>query len=76
MMSRGMFDHVLRYDMYGCTYVMRQYELFDSCKARMVSLPRGLCWVRVKGFRSLVSLWHELSKSTPPKALSSGWSCC
>jgi len=25
--------------MYGCTYVMRQYELFDSCKAMMVFYP-------------------------------------
>jgi len=24
-------------------YVLRQYELYDSCKAMMVSLPRGLC---------------------------------
>ena len=71
-----MFDHVLRNDMYGCTYVMRHYELFNNCKAMMVSLPRGLCRVRIKGFHSLVSLWHELSKSAPPKALSSGWSCC
>jgi len=70
-----MFDLVIRYDMYRCTYVMRQYE-FDSCKSRRISLPRGLCRVRVKGFHSFVSLWHELSKSDPPKALSSGWSCC
>jgi len=55
-----------------CTYVMRQYELCDSYKVRMVSLPRGLCRVRVKGFHSFVSLWHELSKSAPPKALLSG----
>jgi len=28
----------------------------DSCKAKIVSLPRGLCQVRVKGFRYFVSL--------------------
>jgi len=38
------------------TYVVGQYEFFDSCKARMIYLPRGLCWVKAKGFRSLVSL--------------------
>jgi len=51
-----MFDLVMRYDMYGCTYVMIKYELFDSCKANMISLPRGLCRVRVKVFCSFVSL--------------------
>jgi len=67
---------VMRCGMNEFAYVLRQYELYDSCKAMMVSLPRGLCWVRVKRFHSFVSLYHELSKSAPPKALLSGWSCC
>jgi len=51
-----MFDLVMTYDMYGCTYVMRQYELSNSYKVMMVSLPIGLYRVRVKGFRSFVSI--------------------
>jgi len=51
----GWYD-VMRYGMNECAYVLRQYELSDSCKAKMISLPRGLCQVRVKGFCSFVSL--------------------
>jgi len=51
----GWYD-VMRCGMNECAYVLRKYELSDSCKAKMVSLPNGLCQVRVKGFRSFVSL--------------------
>jgi len=69
MMNWGMFDHVRSYDMYMCTYVMRQYEFSDSCKARMIPLSRGLCWVRVKCFLLAISLWHELVRVLLPKDL-------
>jgi len=53
----GMMWHdVMRYCMNEYTYVVGQYEFSDSHKAKMVSLPIGLCGVRVKGFRSFVSL--------------------
>jgi len=44
---------------------MEQYEFSNNYKARMVLLPKGLCRVRVQGFRSTIILWNKLSKSAP-----------
>jgi len=60
-----MFDHVMSYGMHMYTYVREQYKFIGNLKAKMVLLPRGLCRVRVKGFRFAISLWHEFSKSAP-----------
>jgi len=53
----GMMLHdVMRCCMNEYTYVVEQYEFSNSRKVRRVLLPRGLCLVRVIGFRSFVSL--------------------
>jgi len=51
-----MWHDVMRFCMNEYTYVVGQYEFSDNRKARMILLPKGLCRVRVKGFRSSVSL--------------------
>jgi len=38
-----MWHHVMGCCINEYTYVVGQYEFSDSCKAMMVSLPRGLC---------------------------------
>jgi len=58
-----MLDHVMRCCIYVYKYLMEQYEFSNSCKARMVILPRGLCLVKVKGFLYAIRLSHELNKS-------------
>jgi len=50
------WHNVMRSCMNEYTYMVGQYEFSDSHKARMVSLPRGLCRVKVKGFRSFISV--------------------
>jgi len=42
----GWYD-VMRCGMNVCAYVLRQFELSDTCKAVMISLTRGFCRVRV-----------------------------
>jgi len=54
----------MRCCIYVYTYVIRQYEFSNNYKAKMVLLPRGICRIRVKGFLSAISLWHELNNKS------------